>query len=86
MSASWYVGVDIGGTFTDVVAVDAESGALHHLKVPSSRSDPAAGFVAGLAALRDEVGVQQSDLRLCCTARRLRPTRSSSVDSRRPRS
>ncbi len=64
MSASWYVGVDIGGTFTDVVAVDAESGALHHLKVPSSRSDPAAGFIAGLSALRDEVGVEQSDLRL----------------------
>jgi N-methylhydantoinase A len=64
VSASWYVGVDIGGTFTDVVAVDAESGALHHLKVPSSRSDPAAGFVAGLTALRDEVGVRQTDLRL----------------------
>ena len=64
MSASWYVGVDIGGTFTDVVAVDAESGALHHLKVPSSRSDPAAGFVQGLTTLREEIGVRQSDLRL----------------------
>jgi len=58
------VGVDIGGTFTDVVAVDAESGALHHLKVPSSRSDPAAGFVQGLTTLREEIGVRQSDLRL----------------------
>ncbi len=27
MSASWQVGVDIGGTFTDIVAVDAAGGA-----------------------------------------------------------
>lgn len=64
MTATWYVGVDIGGTFTDVVAVDAQSGALHHLKVPSSRSDPAAGFVHGLETLEAEIGVRPSELRL----------------------
>lgn len=64
MSNGWYVGVDIGGTFTDVVAVDAQSGTLYHLKVPSSRSDPAAGFVQGLEALEAEIGVQPHELRL----------------------
>ena len=64
MSASWYVGVDIGGTFTDVVAVDAEGGARHHLKVPTSRSDPASGFVQGLEALEAEIGVRPNQLRL----------------------
>ncbi len=63
-TGQWYVGVDIGGTFTDVVAVDAASGKLHHLKVPSSRSDPAAGFLSGLEALTEEVGAQSGDVRL----------------------
>ena len=64
MTGDWYVGVDIGGTFTDVVAVDAASGVLHHLKVPSSRSDPASGFLRGLEALREEVGARSEDVRL----------------------
>ncbi len=64
VTGDWYVGVDIGGTFTDVVAVDGASGTLHHLKVPSSRSDPASGFLHGLEALRDEVGAQSEDVRL----------------------
>lgn len=64
MTHAWHVGVDIGGTFTDVVAVDAASGALHHLKVPSSRSDPASGFLSGLEALVEEVGARSEDVRL----------------------
>jgi len=64
VTASWIVGVDIGGTFTDVVAVDASSGQLHHLKVPSSRSDPASGFLHGLEALAEEVGAGSEDVRL----------------------
>ena len=64
MTGAWYVGVDIGGTFTDVVAVDASSGALHHLKVPSSRSDPASGFLHGLAALAEEVDARSEEVRL----------------------
>ena len=35
------IGVDIGGTFTDVVAT-GEGGRLHIAKVPSSRADPSA--------------------------------------------
>ncbi|MEA2247252.1 MAG: N-methylhydantoinase [Solirubrobacteraceae bacterium] len=35
-----HVAVDIGGTFTDLVAVDDASGRLHVEKAPSSRSDP----------------------------------------------
>jgi N-methylhydantoinase A len=64
MAGSWHVGIDIGGTFTDVVAVDADSGAVHHLKVPSSRSDPASGMLSGLQVLAEEAGVSPSDVRL----------------------
>lgn len=62
MTGDWYVGVDIGGTFTDVVAVDASSGVLHHLKVPSSRSDPASGFLLGLEALGEETGAKSEEV------------------------
>ncbi len=64
MSGVWHVGVDIGGTFTDVVAVEHASGAVNHLKVPSSRRDPAGAVLRGLRALSDEADVQPQDLRL----------------------
>ena len=63
-AATWHVGVDIGGTFTDVVAVATGSGRTHHLKVPSSRSDPAAGVLSGLRALRDEAGIEPAAIGL----------------------
>jgi len=64
MTAMWHVGVDIGGTFTDVVAVEHATGAFSHLKVPSSRRDPAGAVLQGLKALSDEADVQPNHLRL----------------------
>ncbi len=48
--ASTVVGVDIGGTFTDVFYVDEASGACGVAKVPSVRADIALGFLDGIAA------------------------------------
>ncbi|MFG2073344.1 hydantoinase/oxoprolinase family protein [Nonomuraea maritima] len=45
------IGVDTGGTFTDVVAVDEESGELFTTKTPSTPADPADGFLAGVGKL-----------------------------------
>ncbi len=42
------IGIDTGGTFTDVVALD-EGGGLTTSKTPSSPADPAGGFAAGVA-------------------------------------
>jgi len=42
------VGIDTGGTFTDVVAVDEDSGELVTTKTPSTPADPAEGFLAGI--------------------------------------
>jgi N-methylhydantoinase A len=50
------VGVDVGGTFTDVTAVDTESGDVRIGKVPSQPLDEAAAVLAGLAALGIESG------------------------------
>jgi N-methylhydantoinase A len=53
---SFYVGVDIGGTFTDCVAVH-DDGSVFHAKALSTKTDPADGVVNGLAALASEAGV-----------------------------
>ncbi|MCZ6633747.1 MAG: hypothetical protein O7G87_10095 [bacterium] len=45
------VGVDIGGTFTDLVLLDPSSGSLHIEKIASTPSDPSRGLIAGLDAL-----------------------------------
>jgi N-methylhydantoinase A len=42
------IGIDTGGTFTDVVAFDEVSGELTVTKTPSTPADPALGFMTGL--------------------------------------
>ena len=48
MTRRHVIGVDIGGTFTDVFFLDQESGACAVGKVPSTRPDQAEGFLAGI--------------------------------------
>lgn len=45
---AWRLAVDIGGTFTDIVALEEDTGALHLAKVPSTPDDPANGFIHGI--------------------------------------
>jgi N-methylhydantoinase A len=45
------VGVDVGGTFTDLFLLDAEAARFRTVKVPSHRGDEALGFLNGLKAL-----------------------------------
>jgi N-methylhydantoinase A len=47
------VGVDVGGTFTDLFLFDEATCSFRTVKVPSRRGDEAAGFMNGLAALGD---------------------------------
>src|SRR5262245_45231398 len=42
------IGIDTGGTFTDVVAFDETTGELTVTKTPSTPTDPAQGFITGL--------------------------------------
>jgi N-methylhydantoinase A len=46
-----FLGVDIGGTFTDVVLHDRASGRLVSAKVPTDYGDPIRGILAGKALL-----------------------------------
>jgi N-methylhydantoinase A len=45
------IGIDTGGTFTDVVAFDEVTGVLTVTKTPSTPADPARGFMTGLAKI-----------------------------------
>ncbi|MEM7404806.1 MAG: hydantoinase/oxoprolinase family protein [Pseudomonadota bacterium] len=44
----WRIGVDIGGTFTDVAAIHEQTGALAVAKVPTTPKDFSAGVLTGL--------------------------------------
>ena len=49
MSGGAIVGVDVGGTFTDVFAIDPESGRATIAKVPTTPENQADGFARGVA-------------------------------------
>jgi N-methylhydantoinase A len=48
---AFHVGVDVGGTFTDTIAIDEEIGLVKLSKVPSTPPNQAVGFLDGLAAV-----------------------------------
>ena len=56
------VGVDIGGTFTDLMVYDSESGRVDVHKVPSTREEPDKAMVKGLVELCKRAGVQAADI------------------------
>jgi N-methylhydantoinase A len=56
------VGIDTGGTFTDVVAVDEDSEDLVAVKTPSTPADPAEGFLTGIRKVLAAMGAGPADL------------------------
>ena len=57
MSRRIRIGIDTGGTFTDVVAVDEATGELAATKTPSTPADPAEGFMSGVHKVLDALGL-----------------------------
>jgi N-methylhydantoinase A len=55
------IGIDVGGTFTDLVAV-AETGRVAVAKAASTPRDPSEGLLEGLALLATEVGTDLGGL------------------------
>ena len=58
MNSDLSVGVDVGGTFTDLLLLDRAAATWRTAKVPSTPADQAVGFTDGIAAL----GVTPGDL------------------------
>src|SRR6195952_2303682 len=62
------VGIDTGGTFTDVVALDEVTGELVSTKVASTPADPAQGFLAGIDKVLDTLGIPRDQAGQALTA------------------
>ncbi|MCC6779424.1 MAG: hydantoinase/oxoprolinase family protein [Hyphomicrobiales bacterium] len=52
------IGIDTGGTFTDIVSVDSRSGAMQVTKVASTPTNPAIGLVRGVEAILAQAGAR----------------------------
>jgi len=57
-SSRYRVGLDIGGTFTDLILLDCTTGAVRLHKCLTTPHDPAEGALAGLAELIADAGLQ----------------------------
>src|SRR5919107_2386619 len=60
------IGIDTGGTFTDVVALDEDSGELVTTKTPSTPADPADGFLDGISKVLRIMGATGADVSAVC--------------------
>lgn len=56
------VGIDTGGTFTDIVAFDRGTGVMRVTKVASTPANPAIGLVRGVEAILRQAGASAADL------------------------
>src|SRR5947208_3943354 len=61
---AWRIGVDIGGTFTDVALVDDTTERIGVAKVPSTPGNLAQGVLAALDAAMSRYGVAAADVGL----------------------
>ncbi len=57
-----FVGIDTGGTFTDLVAADLDDGHYCYHKAPTTTGDPARGILEGIAELLDQNGIARKDV------------------------
>ena len=55
------IGIDVGGTFTDIVAV-SEAGTVTFAKATSTPSDPSIGVMNAVERLADELGISSKNL------------------------
>ena len=65
---AWRIGVDIGGTFTDVAVVDDASGRIGAAKTLTTPRDFVAGVLDALASAMQPYGIAPGDVGLLCHA------------------
>jgi N-methylhydantoinase A len=59
---SYRLGVDVGGTFTDLMLVRDEDGATHRVKTPSTPADPSQGVLVGVKRILEESGASPQEV------------------------
>ena len=55
MNQKMVIGVDVGGTFTDILALDEISGTVKVAKTPSTRGDQSIGFLEGILSVTEDL-------------------------------
>ena len=59
---SYRLGVDVGGTFTDLLLIEEGSGRTHRAKVPSTPSDSSLGVLAGIDRICARAGIDPGEI------------------------
>src|SRR5438309_3266636 len=59
---SYRLGVDVGGTFTDVLLVDEDSGSTWRAKTASTPADQAVGVLHGIGKVCADAGIELSEV------------------------
>jgi N-methylhydantoinase A len=58
------IAIDTGGTFTDIVAIDEDTGDITATKTPSTPEDPSVGLVEGVRKVLKAAGGEPTDVRM----------------------
>jgi N-methylhydantoinase A len=59
---AYRLGVDVGGTFTDLLLLDAASSKFWRHKTPSTPADSSEGILIGVRAICEHAGISPSDI------------------------
>jgi N-methylhydantoinase A len=59
---AYRLGVDVGGTFTDILLIDEESGATHRAKTSSTPEDQSVGVLRGIERACETAGITLGDI------------------------
>jgi len=59
---AYRLGVDVGGTFTDLLLFDNDDGAFWRYKTPSTPHDSSVGILTGVEAICDAAGISPSEI------------------------
>jgi N-methylhydantoinase A len=71
----WRIGIDSGGTFTDVCLFNEEDGQVQIWKVSSTPDDPSRAIAQGIAEGMERVGSPRRMSAISAMARRWAPMR-----------
>ena len=58
---TYRLGVDVGGTFTDLLMFDETSGKFWRHKTPSTPHDSSEGILTGVKAITEKAGITAAD-------------------------
>src|SRR5690606_36935586 len=61
-SMSYRLGVDVGGTFTDLLLVNEKNGRSWSAKVPSTPADQSSGVLNGIARVCESAGIEPTEI------------------------